>query len=238
MRKVYDTRSSWSLFSDGVYLRLTLHPPAKPQPFWTAVFNRRVHVVDYYASPVIGDETRRIENPIRYPLDQLLLMYRFAGRRGVLVHAAGMVHQGRAYLFAGASGAGKSTFSELAVQAGYGEMLSDERMIVRKINGRTIAFGTPWAGTAGIARNGHAPLAGVFFMQHGDTNRFQEAASAAATDRILPMLSIPWYDPEAATPIIEFAKRLFTEIPAWEFQFTPDVRAIHALRGFLQTMDT
>ena len=78
-----------------------------------------------------------IDLPLMYPLDQLLLMYYLSKRKGLLVHAAGMVLGGRVYLFAGVSGAGKSTISELLVRARIGKVLSDERMIVREIRGRS-----------------------------------------------------------------------------------------------------
>jgi hypothetical protein len=109
-------------------------------------------------------------------------------------------------------------------------MLSDERMIVREIKGEMNAFGTPWAGTAGIARSGSAPLAGIFFLKHGKSNRIEKLDAAAAADRLLPLASIPWYDPDTAAPIITFAKRIFAVVPAWEFSFTPDRSAIDHFR--------
>jgi len=38
-------------------------------------------------------------------------------------------------IFPGASGAGKSTFSQLLATAGIGRLLSDERMVLREIGG-------------------------------------------------------------------------------------------------------
>jgi hypothetical protein len=197
---------------------------------------RRVQLFDLRVGGE-GGQKKKIVLPFGYPFDQLLMMHYLARRRGLLAHAAGMVHRGRAYLFAGASGAGKSTFSELLVQARLGRVLSDERMIVRQVKGEMIAFGTPWAGTAGIARDGSAPLAGIFFLRHGKENRIEGLDAGAAADRLLPMASIPWYDPDAAAPIIAFAKRLFARVPAWEFRFTPDFAAVGLMRSFLKGPD-
>ena len=230
MEKIFDTRESWSLFRDKDELRILFRSPRLAEPLWTARFDRSATSrVDYYCpplQPLPGKRTIAMLCPLAYPLDQLLLMYYFARRRGILLHAAGMVSRGQAFIFSGASGAGKSTFSELLVAAGTGKVLSDERMIVREIDGVMQAFGTPWAGTASIGRSGCAPLAAIFFLKHGKSNRIEKLDATTAADRLLPLSSIPWYDPDTATPIIEFAKQLGAEVPAYEMSFTPDRSAI------------
>ncbi|HEX7502511.1 MAG TPA: hypothetical protein VF451_03745, partial [Acidobacteriota bacterium] len=139
---------------------------------------------------------------------------------------------GKALIFPGCSGAGKSTFSQMLAEARIGKLLSDERMIVREMDGTMQAFGTPWAGTAGIARDGRAPLAGIYFLTHGRDNRVEKLAAAEALDKLLPLVSIPWYDPETMVPIIAFAKRLVAKVPAFEMSFKPDRSAIDFFRTF------
>jgi hypothetical protein len=238
VEKVFDTRDSWSLCRDGRDYWLSLAPPRRQTPLWVARFDRGVKRVDLYcqAGPAEGRGTREVLLPLVYPLDQLLLMYFFARRKGILAHAAGIVRGGRAFIFAGASGAGKSTFSELLVKAGIGKMLSDERMIVRETGGEMTAFGTPWAGTAGIARSGSAPLAGIFFLRHGRSNDIASLDPVPAADRMLPMITVPWYDPDTAAPIIAFARRLFARVPAYEFRFAPDRPAADCFWEFVKKM--
>lgn len=225
--KIFDTQDSWSLGSDDKHIWISLSPLPRDNPLWVARFDRRLKHVDLYcqAGPQGRGKRMIVDLPLVYPLDQLLLMYFLATRKGLLLHASGMVRRGRSFLFAGASGAGKSTISGLLAKARAGKILSDERMIVREIDGKICAFGTPWAGTAGIARNGSAPLAGLFFLTHGKTNRIDKLDALSAVDRLLPVASIPWYDPETMAPIIAFAKRLLARVPAYEMSFTPDRRA-------------
>ena len=234
-KKVFDTGDSWKLYRDGTSNRLRLDRPGSDEPLWIAQFDRDVKQVDLYCrfGPLDVHGCRTIDLPLTYPLDQLLMMIYFAQRRGILVHGAGMVDQDRAYLFAGVSGAGKSTLSELMVNANAGRMLSDERVIVREVNGMIMAFGTPWAGTAGVAADGNAPLAGVFFLKHGKTNRIEKLDTAAAADRLLPVTSIPWYDPDTTASIIAFAKDLATIVRAYEMSFTPDKSAVDSFRNFM-----
>ncbi len=227
--RIFATRESWELLADKKRLWMVYHPPRHAQPFWVAAFDRRAARVEFYCP----GESQPI-HPVGYPLDQLLLMYFLARRKGILTHAAGIARGGKAFIFPGVSGAGKSTFSGLLARAGAGKMLSDERIIVREIDGVMQAFGTPWAGTAGIARDGSAPLAGLFFLKHGKSNRIEQLASSAAADRLLPLASIPWYDPGTLAPIVAFAKRLAASVPAYEMSFIPDSSAVAFFWNFIK----
>jgi hypothetical protein len=229
MRRIFDTRESWALFDDEKRLWAVYHPQLHARPFWVAGFDRRANRVDYF---FVGPDEPI--HPVSYPLDQLLLMYFFARRKGILTHAAGIVRGGKAFIFPGASGAGKSTLSLLLAASRAGKILSDERMIVREIDKNIMAFGTPWAGTAGIARASSAPLAGIFFLKHGTSNRIKDLDPDVAADHLLPLASIPWYDPDTAMPIIAFAKRLAAKVPAYEMSFTPDRSAIDFFWKFIK----
>lgn len=235
LKERFTTTDSWSVLDDGGWRWIAFHPAQRAEPHWIARLDsgvRRVIVFCKARLPKGGKGRPMLDQPVTYPLDQLLMMHFLARRRGMLVHTAGVVIAGKAYLFAGVSGAGKSTFSLLLAAARAGRMLSDERVIVRLVKGRPVAFGTPWAGTANIASAGSAPLAGIFFLKHGCGNEIRRLDPVAAADRMLPMVSIPWYDPDTAVPIIAFVKRLASRVPAHEFSFVRDGSAVgHFLKS-------
>jgi hypothetical protein len=105
-------------------------------------------------------------------------------------------------------------------------------MIVREVAGAMRVFGTPWAGTAGIARAGSAPLAGIYFLRHGQGNHIEKLTAAEALDRLLPLVSIPWYDPDTVSPLIAFSKRLLARVPAYKMNFLPEPSAVEFFRQF------
>jgi hypothetical protein len=92
------------------------------------------------------------------------------------------------------------------------------------------------AGTDGIARAGSAPLAGIFFLRHGRSNRMERLDPVPAADRMLPMISVPWYEPDSAAHIIAFAKRLAAKVPVYEMTFSPDRSAIDFFWKFIKTI--
>ncbi len=85
--------------------------------------------------------------PLEYPLDELLILHLLAKGRGVEVHACGVVDPaGQGYLFAGQSDAGKTTIARLWQKVEGMTVLSDDRIILRNIEGRLWMYGTPWHG--------------------------------------------------------------------------------------------
>ncbi len=78
-----------------------------------------------------------------------------ARQGGFLLHAASAVRNGKAFVFAGVSGAGKTTLSRLAPADA--DVLSDEISYVRKEAGGYYAYGTPFAGEVLGGENLRAP---------------------------------------------------------------------------------
>ena len=98
--------------------------------------------------------------------------------RGFLLHASSVVRNGRAFLFTGPSGAGKTTIARLAPPDAV--VLSDEISYVRQVGGRYMAYGTPFAGERGEAGEPiSAPVAALFGLAWAaDPARSLSAATA------------------------------------------------------------
>ena len=166
-------------------------------------------------------------------MDQILLMYILARKHGALIHAAGIDVHGRGYIFPGKSGAGKSTITEqLAVREDIG-LLSDDRIVVRKIDGAFKAYGTPWPGEARIAINKSVPLSGIFFINHASSNRIKKITPGQALKRLLPVTSIPWYDREIMSEILTFCEDLISNVPIYELYFKPSVEVVDVFKKFM-----
>lgn len=173
------------------------------------------------------------ENPLRYPVDQLLLLHSLLTRKGAIIHAAGFAVQEKAYIFPGYSRAGKSTLSRNLLQKSGMHGLSDDRIIVREIQGSFLAFGTPWPGDAMIATNASAPLYGIFFLEKSNENRIEPISQAEAFRRFMPVASILWYDAEAVERSFSFLEKLTSTTPSYVFRCTPDLRAADCFEEFV-----
>ncbi len=237
MIKIFDTDQSWSIFrqNDNYVLSLN-YPTAKGQAIWLAAFDRHCDTISIYCSDLLIEKVDGLTtcfSPLTYPLDQILLMHILAAKGGELLHAAGVDIDNRGCVFPGRSGAGKSTLSRLLLPMKIAKMLSDDRMIIRKIDNRFRAFGTPWAGDVAIGENRSVTLERIFFIHHADTNRIIDLSPKDAVKRLMPVTSIPWYDERAMQNMLAFCEDIVMNIPAYELHFRPDSEVVTFLEDFI-----
>jgi hypothetical protein len=238
MIKIFDSEQSWSMYKDINNYCLKLHASNPDRPVLEAVMNRNctdIHVFCGEEFIFVNNGREMFINPIRYPLDQLLLMYVLSHSRGAIVHAAGHAMNDKGFIFIGRSGAVKSTVSKLFSKKNRLQPLSDDRIIIRSIGNAFMAFGTPWPGEAGIAENKSCSLHGMFFLDHGNKNSIKQITPKETMDKMIPVTSIPWYDEEPMTDILRFCEDLVMHIPAYEFHFTPDDKAMEYFQAFVSS---
>lgn len=86
-----------------------------------------------------------------------------AEHQTLLVHASCVSYKGKAYLFLGKSGTGKSTHSRMWLKAlDMAELMNDDHPVIRiNNNGIPVAYGSPWSGKTSCYKNVEAPVGGV-----------------------------------------------------------------------------
>ena len=225
---------SWALYrdGDGYLIALASRAPDGP-PAWIARVDSAYTRGTVFCDELLVREERGVRslvNPVLNRLDQLLLMYILARQEGALIHSAGAVVGGGGLIFAGRSGAGKSTLARQFQAAGKTPLLSDDRVVARKIGGAYRVYGTPWAGDAQIALNRSSSLSAVLFLNHGPVNRVERVSPRDAFEKLLPMVSIPWYDRAAIEQITSFCEALARDVPAYDLHFVPTAE----VAGFLE----
>jgi hypothetical protein len=231
---------AWSIRQSGAqrclaFGELTASPPTGLAACWQRDASRAtVHCgPEYFAVRPDGVE---LGYSAGYPLDQLLLMYYLAHRQGLLVHAAGLIADGRALIFPGVSGAGKSTLAQQFLAEGWSRLLSDDRIIVRCLDGSWQAFGTPWPGDAGVAVNARAPLAAILFPARGLETRIGSLGPQAALERLLPATSMLWHEEELLSGQLETCERLLRDVPAFDFAWSPGTGVVDEVREFVRRL--
>jgi hypothetical protein len=224
-RVLLSSGPGWSIRQRGAQRCLCVGDPAAVPPaglvaLWDADASRAtVHCgPQYFSGRPDGVQVRHLAG---YPVDQLLLIYYLARRQGLLVHAGGLVAEGQAIILPGVSGAGKSTLARQFLARHGSRLLSDDRIIVRRMDGINHAFGTPWPGDAQIAVNESAPLAAILFPARGAGMCIRELSPQNALHRLLPATSILWHEQELFSSQLAFCERLLRDVPAFELAWSP-----------------
>lgn len=166
------------------------------------------------------------QNAAPYAIDaaiRVLHSLLLARQGGMLVHAAGAVRHGRAFLFAGVSGAGKTTISRLAPPDA--TLLTDEISYLRREGEGYTAYGTPFAGElARPGENVRAPLEAIYLLTQGLENRIDDVSEADAVRAIVECVLFFAYDPELVSRVFESACTLVQRVPVRRLTFLPDSR--------------
>jgi hypothetical protein len=142
---------------------------------------------------------------------------------GLLVHAASAVRNGKAFLFAGLSGAGKTTISRLAPADV--TLLTDEISYLRRDGDGYVAYGTPFAGElAKVGENVQAPLAALYLLRQGPENAIEPVSAGDAVRSLLENILFFVQDSELVSLVFESACELVKRVPVYRLTFVPDAR--------------
>jgi hypothetical protein len=166
------------------------------------------------------------QSPNPYAIDSVLRIVHtliLAPRGGFLVHAASAIRHDRAFLFAGISGAGKTTISRLAPPDAV--LLTDEISYVRREGDSYRACGTPFAGElARVGENQAAPLAVLFLLEKGSANRIEDLDKVTATRLLLRNILFFADDPELVKLVFRSVNEFVDRVPVRRLTFVPDGR--------------
>jgi hypothetical protein len=152
-----------------------------------------------------------------------------ARQGGFLVHAASAIRGGKAFLFSGVSGAGKTTISRLAPPDA--TLLTDEISYVRREGNRYMACGTPFAGElARVGENCSAPLSAFFLLEKGPQNKIEPISPTDAIQRLLRNILFFADDPELVKLVFQSACEFASLVPMHRLVFVPDPRVWDIIR--------
>lgn len=173
-------------------------------------------------------------NPFVGPALELLMITHLARRDRVILHGCGISIDGRGVAFAGESGAGKSTLSRLWAQKEGIEILSDDRVIVRRQNGSLYLYGTPWHGDEAFAAPGGVALSHIFFIRHGQGNHIRKLSAAGAVREMLKCSFPPLWDAGGMASALDLFHSVATSVPCAKLAFVPDHAAIDFVLNVLR----
>lgn len=189
--------------------------------WWSYEFAGRVRPAERAAELALVSEEgplfdRGLENFLRVLTASYVLDH-----GGLLLHAATVVRDGRAYVFFGPSGAGKTTTTRLSPRD---TVLSDDMTLVLPGARGFEAVGIPF----GMAHHhvpdtsASFPIAGLHRLVQSPAVERAPLGGAAALAELATCLPYVCERREEAAQALEIAGRLLREVPAWRLFFRKD----------------
>lgn len=152
---------------------------------------------------------------------RILVAYRLLQAGGLLVHSAGMVRNGKALLFYGVSGAGKSTISRLAKASGW-EILSDDLNAVFVKGSRAWIQKIPFTGdfTQTTVENGCYPLSLVLRLVKGTGTTVRRLSPGKASASLMVCAPSVNVDPYRNGSLMDNIARMVSRMAVGEVSFS------------------
>lgn len=171
---------------------------------------------------------RTTNEALAYYLESGLQFYlHLIGFNGMMLHASAVEYQGKAYLFSGPCGTGKSTHTRLWQQV-FGpdaHVFNDDKPALRRLEDRWYAYGTPWCGKDGININRKVPLAGICFLKQSDTNRIRRLEAIDAVPLVFGQTIYKFNRKENLEKVMTTVDSLVRQIPIYELENRPEPEA-------------
>jgi len=188
----------WKLFESDAGFVIESLSPVLFQPRARALVSHDYRTIRAWVLPEmhlgqVGWSPMHLFNPIV----EVCLLSRLALDGGLLLHAAGLTIQEEGYIFTGNSGTGKSTIAQFFAERG-ALVLSDERLIIRKIANDFLLYGTPWVGSGNYAHNAQAPLSQLYCISHGtEQHTVSPLSPRAVSQELLRQCFLPLWNRDA-----------------------------------------
>ena len=190
-------------------------------------------------SAVINKELTKAEIKIRYDEEKSAIREQFfhvmrhlflmkAQSFGLFaIHSASLLYRGKAYLFSGPSGTGKSTHTKLWKDLFNIEYLNGD---LNLLSDEGVVYGIPWCGTSEIFTAKQYELGGIIFLKQAKENRVEILEGDQKSLRIAQRLISPVYNREQLEENLSFAVNLAKRIPAWRLHCTKDPSAAELMK--------
>ena len=166
----------------------------------------------------------------RFAIDNAaMLIYAFCTipLRTMLFHSSVTIRDGRAHMFLGHSGTGKSTHSQQWLKA-FPEawLLNDDNPVVRLLDdGSVRVYGSPWSGKTPCYKKESAPVAALVQLAQAPENKIERLRMSQAYPYILASVSGLKILPEAMDAIYESIAALLERCPVYKLECLPNTEA-------------
>lgn len=170
----------------------------------------------------------------------LMMMYTFitSDKQTTLFHSSVVSYQGKAYMFLGKSGTGKSTHSQLWFKYIDGtELVNDDNPVVRIIDGEARVYGSPWSGKTPCYRNVDYPIGGIVKLKQAPFNEIRRMKAVEAYVALAMSISGMRWNTKMGDGLHHTENLLTATVPVWHLSCLPDQNAAELCQTTIAVKD-
>lgn len=159
-------------------------------------------------------------------LEHILMM-----ESGFILHSSVVIHQGKAILFCGASGTGKSTQADLWHTHLGAKIVNGDRCAVMCREDAIYGCGSPFSGSSEIYTADEAPVAAIIFVEKGSQNRLSPTPATQAFTTLYAQSAANTWNADYTRRLCDLLERVLQDIPLYTLTCLPDTGAVELTKN-------
>lgn len=234
----------WAIYQqEEGWLYLGILPDTADDVFWKiAQFNHDHSVGHIYHSDAGFFSQKEMRSLTSFPTDQILVARLLADRQAFFLHSAGAIINGCGLLFVGHSEAGKSTITQMLVNASNHqpqedfnlEILGDDRNIVRSQEGQWRVYGSWSHGDVPLVSPASTSLRAIGFLEQANENTLTPLTDTWETrKRLLATIIRPLVGKDWWGKTLDLVEQLLIAVPIYRLRFDKSGAIVPVLQDFL-----
>lgn len=156
-----------------------------------------------------------------------------AQKNAVAFHSSFIEKSGKAVLFTGPCGIGKSTQARLWNEFCGARIINGDKALIYLEGENAFASGLPFSGSSNISENKSMELFSIVFLEQGTENKVRRLTKKEAFLRLMKSSYAPPFGTELLTRTLE---KLAKSVPVCLLSCTPDERAARTLEAFFERL--
>lgn len=146
----------------------------------------------------------------------------------LVMHAAVIETDGKAFAFSAPSGTGKSTHVGLWLKAfkDKARIINGDKPLLRLINDVLYVYGTPWCGKEGININTKVPLSSICFISRAKDNSICQMDKNVAVTKIFTQLLMPETE-DQSQKFFDMVNEIFSRVKFYDLKCNMDIEAAY-----------
>ena len=168
------------------------------------------------------------------------LFFLFTAQRNGLfaIHSASILYQGKAWLFSGHSGMGKSTHTALWHELFSVPYLNGDLNLLGLQKGRIIAYGIPWCGTSEIFTTEQYELGGIVLLDRDPhTDYLEELTPSEKVLRVMQRMISPAWKERQLSENLFFAEEIADHVPVLYLLCTKNASAACTIKDVIDRLE-
>lgn len=154
-------------------------------------------------------------------------------RNGMIFHCSVVRTEGKALLFSGPSGIGKSTQAALWEKYREAEIINGDRTLLQCAADGWYTRGWPVCGSSGICRRESVRVGAIIFLGQDSENHGRRLSGLAAVKNVVEQVTVNSWNRERVQRTWELAEELIRSVPVYEYCCNQSKEAVKELENLL-----